>query len=483
MNYAGHLKWTAALCAVLLLIVFTGTTSRAAISSSVSVEELVENRPFFGDYDAMVERRFIRVLVPYSKTFFFFDGAEPKGLTYEAVMGFGKYINKKLNSKHIEVKVFLAPTPREELLTKLELGLGDIAVGNLTITDDRREKVDFSEPGLTGVSEIFVTSRDRDGEPLQSPFDLAGRTVHVRKSSSYYQSLLNLNDVLASTGKKLIDIVEADDHLEDEDLLEMVNANLIAGIIIDKHKGEFWEKILPNLQLHPKAAVASGGNIGWAIRKNCPELKREVDEYIAKHKKGTLLGNVVFNRYLKNTKYITDSAHGQNIKRFNNVVEYFRKYGKKYDFDYLMLTALAYQESKLNQNLRSNAGAVGVMQILPSTAQDKNINIPDIDKLEPNIHAGTKYLRFVADRYFPRDGELDVLNRGLFCFASYNAGPAKVARLRAEAEKSGLNPNVWFNNVERIAAKRVGRETVHYVSNIFKYYIAYKLLEEQVTSE
>lgn len=466
----------------LAAVLLTLQPSFALFSKDTTVDDFLErNKPFLGDFDGMVERKVIRLLMPYSKTFFFFDGAQPKGLSYEGAMGFNNYLNKKLKSRHVEVKVVIIPTSREQLFKSLNLGLGDIAAGNLTITDERLEQVDFSDPFLTGVSEILVTSKST---PLmKNALELAGKEVYARKSSSYYASLENLNDVFGSTGKERMDIQVADDHLEDEDLMEMVNAELIPAIVVDRHKAEFWAKILPNIRLHPDVEVASGGRIAWAIRKNCPELKKIVNEYVQKNKKGTLTGNVVFNRYLKETKYISDAAHGENIKRFNEVIDLFAKYGDTYDFDYLMLTALAYQESKLNQNLKSKAGAVGVMQILPSTAKDKNIGIPDVHKLEPNIHAGTKYLRYVADRYFPASSGIDSVNRALFSFASYNAGPAKVAKLRKEAEEKGLNPNLWFNNVELIAARRIGRETVHYVSNIFKYYIAYKLQQEKLLKQ
>lgn len=464
------------------MVLLTFQPAFAVLSKDTTVDDFLEkNKPYLGDFAGMVERRVIRMLMPYSKTFFFFDGAQPKGLSYEGAMGFNNYLNKTLKSRHVEVKVVIIPTPREKLFSSLTLGLGDIAVGNLTITDERLKQVDFSDPFLTGVSEILVTPKKT---PLmKSALELAGMEVHARKSSSYYTSLENLNDVFSSAGKERMGIQVADGHLEDEDLMEMVNAELIPAIVVDKHKAQFWAKILPNIRLHPKVEVASGGRIGWAIRKDCPELKKIINEYVKKNKKGTLTGNVVFNRYLKETKYISNAAHGENIKRFNKVIQFFAKYGDAYDFDYLMLTALAYQESKLNQKLKSNAGAVGVMQILPSTAKDKNVGIPDIHKLESNIHAGTKYLRYVADRYFPESSGIDSMNRALFSFASYNAGPAKVAKLRKEAEEKGLNPNLWFNNVELIAAKRIGRETVQYVSNIFKYYIAYKLQQEKLLKQ
>ena len=146
------------------------------------------------------------------------------------------------------------------------------------------------------------------------------------------------------------------------------------------------------------------------------------------------------------------------------------------------MAAQGYQESRLDQNAKSPVGAVGVMQVMPSTARDKNVGIPNIEEIDANIHAGTKYLRFMTDRYFD-DPDIDTLNRGLFSFAAYNAGPAKVSKLRKEAAKMGLDPNVWFRNVEIVAAKRIGRETVQYVSNIFKYYLAYRYISEQNNSK
>ena len=159
-------------------------------------------------------------------------------------------------------------------------------------------------------------------------------------------------------------------------------------------------------------------------------------------------------------------------------MDIFKKYANRYEFDYLMVAAQAYQESQIDQSKKSPAGAIGVMQLLPSTAADKNINIPEIHELENNIHAGTKYLRFISDRYFA-DGDIDPKNKLLLSFASYNAGPARIAKLRKEAEAQGLEPNKWFQNVELMAAKHIGRETVQYVSNIYKYWIAYKMIIER----
>ena len=144
--------------------------------------------------------------------------------------------------------------------------------------------------------------------------------------------------------------------------------------------------------------------------------------------------------------------------------------------DYLLMAAQGYQESTLDHTVKSPVGAIGVMQVMPATG--KELKVGDINKLEPNIHAGVKYMRFMIDQYF-KDEPIDDLNKVLMAFAAYNAGPGRLRQLRREAEKRGLNPNVWFGNVERIASERIGRETVTYVSNIYKYYVAYRLLSEQ----
>ena len=155
------------------------------------------------------------------------------------------------------------------------------------------------------------------------------------------------------------------------------------------------------------------------------------------------------------------------------MADLFKKYGAQYNLDYLLMAAQGYQESTLDQNVKSPVGAIGVMQVMPPTG--KQLNVGDITQVDSNIHAGVKYVRFMMDQYFANE-PMDDLNKGLMTFASYNAGPGRIRQLRRETERRGLNPNVWFGNVERIASERIGRETVTYVSNIYKYYVAYKLV-------
>lgn len=470
----------------LLNILFLCCFSQHLGATSMAPLEITREPVFFqnftGDFDEIEERRIIRFLVPYSKTFFFLDGAKPKGLIYDNIMAFEKALNIQLKSHHIQVHAVVIPTSRKELLPHLRQGLGDVAAGNLTITDTRLKSVDFTTPFHQDINELLVTNKsDRNYNSL---FDLAGKTISVRPSSSYYTSLVRTNKILKDFGKREITIRKIHEQLEDEDILELVNANIIHLTVVDQHKAELWAQLLPNIKIHDTFAINKGGKIAWAIRKDSPKLKQVLNTFIEKNKIGTLAGNMLFTRYFKNTDYLTKALEGKNKDRYQDLIPVFKKYGELYNFNHFLLIALAYQESKLNQKARSSKGAVGIMQILPSTANSPAVNIKNIDQVGANIHAGTKYLRYLADVYFPESEHIDKTNRALFTFAAYNAGPAKVNYLRRKAEQEGYDPNVWFQNVEIVAARHIGRETVSYVSNIMKYYIAYNLLarsQEKIT--
>jgi membrane-bound lytic murein transglycosylase MltF len=336
--------------------------------------------------------------------------------------------------------------------------------------------VDFSVPAARDISEVVVTGPRSPA--LTTLDDLSGTKVFVRPSSSYWESLNELNALFRERGLEEIEIAATSEYLETEDLLEMVNAGLIKITIADDYLARFWGQVLPNIVIHEDLAVATGGNLGWAIRPDAAGLKQRVDQFVKANREGRLLGNMLIKRYLQDTKYVKNALADEDRQRFDEVIDLFQKYGDRYTFDYLMVAAQAYQESGLDQSVVSRAGAIGIMQILPSTAADKSVGIPDISTIDNNIHAGTKYLRYIVDHYFD-DPEIDEVNRTLFAFASYNAGPNRIRRLRAKAAESGYDPNLWFRNVEVVVANEVGREPVRYVSNIFKYYTVYSLLTEQ----
>jgi membrane-bound lytic murein transglycosylase MltF len=341
------------------------------------------------------------------------------------------------------------------------------------VTPERQKLVDFTVSGLANVSEVAVSGPASPN--IVSLDSLSGKEVFVRKSSSYYESLVALNKKFATEKKLPITLKEAPETLEDEDLLEMLNAGLVALIIVDKHKADFWKQIFPKLTVHDNVTVRTGGEVAWAIRKDSPQLMATLNGFVRRHKVGTSTGNQLLTRYLKNVKYVKNAASEAERKKFLSLVRYFQKYGNQYEVDWLLMGAQGYQESKLNQNAKSSVGAIGIMQLMPATGKDMNVG--DIAQIEPNIHAGIKYMRFMVDQYYDKE-PMTKLDKALFAFASYNAGPGRVRQLRQEAAKRGLDPNVWFQNVEYVAAERIGQETVTYVSNIYKYYIAYRLILE-----
>jgi membrane-bound lytic murein transglycosylase MltF len=308
--------------------------------------------------------------------------------------------------------------------------------------------------------------------------ELSGQEVWVNPLTLAYQTLMTFNESLKKQGRPAIKLIASDSNLTEEDLLEMTNAGLIPATVAFDFRAQFWAQVYRNIRLHPDVVVRGEGDVAWAMRKNSPQLKQMLDEFFQTHRLGTVFGNMMLKRYLKDTKWVKNSTSANEMRKFNAYVDYFKKYGREYNFDYLMLAAQGYQESMLNQDTKSRAGAVGVMQVMPKYAAAKPINIFHVDQPEPNIRAGVKMLHNITVTYFD-DPEIDATNKTLMTFAAYNAGPARVAKLRRMAKEQGLNPNVWFGNVELMAAKDIGQETVQYVSNIFKYYVAYKTTLEQ----
>ena len=445
----------------------------------VNIESIMQ--PWKGDLPGMLDRRVIRVLTTYSKTFFFIDKGQQRGATHDIFAEFERSLNaqltkeKKLKQRHLKVRIIFVPVTRDNLFTALNEGKGDIAAANLTITAARQQQVAFTDPIYSDIQELLISGPA--SPQVKNVDELAGKTVFVRRSSSYYESLEALNARFAKASLPPIVIKPAPEALEDEDLLEMLNAGLIPLIVVDRHKALFWKQVFPKIQVHEDIVLRDNGNIAWAVRKDNPQLLAKLNGFIKDNRQGSTLGNTLLLRYLKSAKYVKNAAAEKERRKFLKMVEIFRKYGDRYDVDWLLMAAQGYQESRLNQSVRSHVGAIGVMQVMPSTG--KELKVGDIKQLDPNIHAGVKYMRWMIDRYYG-DEPMTQLDKALFSFASYNAGPARIARLRTETKKRGFDPNIWFGNVENLAAEKIGAETVTYVSNIYKYYIAYRLILDEM---
>jgi membrane-bound lytic murein transglycosylase MltF len=422
----------------------------------------------------MVKRRHVRVLVPYSRTLYFNDKGRERGITADFVRDFEQYINRKYAKQLAKrpITVYMIPTTRDELLKDVADGLGDIAAGNLTATDARRKIVDFVAPAdQKPTTELVITGPK--SPPIATADDLAGRTVHVRRASSYHESLVALNERFKKERKPALKIVLVPDALEDEDMMEMLNAGLFEAIVVDDWKARVWAQVLPKIKVNDGAAVRTGGLVGWAIRKDSPKLQEIINEFYVNFIKKQGLHQARIAQYHKRIKQMKDPTGADDWRRFDQTLAFFRKYGEKYGFDSLMLAAQGYQESGLDQNAKSHVGAIGIMQIMPATGAE--LKVGDIKIAEANVHGGAKYMDQLMTRYFT-DAKFDEANRSLFAFAAYNAGPGRIAQMRKEAQKRGLNPDKWFNNVEVVTAEKVGIETTTYVRNIYKYYAAYKLM-------
>ncbi len=455
----------------------TATTPAAKAGASappaaVAKRQLsLTNKVWTGDFDKLLARRMIRVLVPYSRSLYFNDRGHERGLAADLVREFERYVNQKYKTGRRPLTVYMIPTTRDRLLPNIGAGLGDIAVGNLTVTDERKALVDFAvEPLPKPVKEIVLSGAK--GQALISIDELSGKTVSVRKSSSYHEHLETLNARFRAEGKPEVVLQLMPEALEDEDILEMANAGVLDYVVVDDWKSIMWSPILPKLKVNLGVNPNVGGQIGWAVRKQSPKLIAAIEDFYAKSATRTASYKNRLAQAIKRTRQMRDPTKSADWKRFQEVLALFQRYGERYGFDPLMLAAQGYQESRLDQSAQSHVGAIGVMQLMPDTGAEMKVG--DIRVTEANIHAGTKYLDQLMRNYFP-DAQFTEENRPLFAFASYNAGPGNISKSRKEALKRGLNPDKWFNNVEVVVAEKIGIETTTYVRNIYKYYATYKL--------
>jgi membrane-bound lytic murein transglycosylase MltF len=428
-----------------------------------------------GDLDEMVKRQTVRALVLYSRSGFFYVDGKPEGIYYETLQYFERFLNQKLHTRQ-HVQVTFIPVRPDKLQAALTEGVGDLIAYGLVETPEREQQLAFSTPIQTDVKQIVVT-RKAFGS-LSSFEELGGKKVFVNPLTTYFTNLEQVNGALQKQGKPEILIEKADPSLMDEDLLEMVNAGILPATVTLAERANLWASVFPGITPQPKLVVGSDENLAFAMRKNNPQFKQLVDDFVKTHAMGTSFGNTLWRRYLQSNQWVKNPTTAAEVKKFNEYVAFFKKYASQYGFDYLMVVAQGYQESMLNQSAKSPGGAVGIMQVKPTTAAAAPISIPDIGSAENNIHAGVKLLNSIAEKYFG-DPKIDSVNRLLLTFAAYNCGPNRIAELREKAPSQGLDPNKWFGNVELLVAQSVGQVTVQYVSNIYKYYVAYKLVVEQ----
>src|SRR4051794_21220780 len=296
----------------------SAATGSGAPPSPPEAEALLERAAYRGDLDVMLRKGAVRVLTAFSKTDFFVDKGESGGVTYEYMRAFEAFLQERQGGKGAKAAVSFVPVSRDRPIPALPPGEGDVAAPNLTVTPQRRARVDFSEPYLEGVREVVVTGPA--SPDLAAVDDLAGREVWVRRSSSYWASLQALDRRLAAARREPLRLVEADEHLEDEDLLDMLNAGLIPLTVVDDHKARLWTGVLPKIEVREDVFVREGGRIAFALRKLSPKLKAALDAFVAKSGKGTTFGNIVFTRYLTGTGVVKDASSEAERRKYEKVL-------------------------------------------------------------------------------------------------------------------------------------------------------------------
>ena len=431
-----------------------------------------ELEPFKGDLDVMEARGVVRALVAPSRTDFFLDHGRIQGLQAELLREFESFLNRGRAREADRIRVKLVPVSFVELIPALEAGKGDLVAAFLTETPQRQDQVQIAAGMRNQVAEVLVT---HDSVASPGTLDgLGGREVYLLAGSSYAEHLRQWNARAVAEGRAPIELVRADPRLESEDILELVHSGVVERTFVDDYKARLWARVLPGIAIHEDVAIARDRTVGWAVRRDSILLAEALERFTDGARGGTLLGNVLFERYFVDDRFVNDPTESSERDKLDKYLELFERYGTRYGFEPLALAAQAYQESHLDHSLRSPRGAVGLMQLLPTTATDTNVGIPNISEVDANVHAGARYMAFLRDRYFSAP-EIDAWNRTALALAAYNAGPRRIREARTRTTELGLDPNVWFDNVEVATGRLVGREPVRYVANIYKYFVAYRL--------
>ena len=419
---------------------------------------LSQEEVYFADLEEIKKRKVLRILTRNTSSTFFIYKGEQLGFEYEMAQEFAKSIGARL-------EVIIPPT-REALFEYLEAGKGDLIAAGMTRTPEREKRFAFSAPYQFVNELLIVPAKDKTTQGLP---DLKGKTIAVRKSSSYYETLTNFRD---SLGFK-IDLLP--DDLETEDILTRVGAGKIPATIADSNIVQL--EMTYNNKIRSAGPLGDVVEIAWVMRRGQSALKNEADAFMKKLYKGTFY-NIMVNKYFKDSK---GSRSDQNLRadrggRLSPYDDLVKKHSRTFELDWRLITSQMYQESRFDPKAKSWVGAKGLMQVMPRTAQE--LKVDNVEEPSNGILAGAKLMARYSN-YF-NSPEISAKDRIRFALASYNCGPGHVYDARDLAKEMGLNPNKWFNNVEqallllskRDVAKKVRygfcrcEEPVNYVSQI-----------------
>ncbi|MCO4795027.1 MAG: transporter substrate-binding domain-containing protein [Bacteriovoracaceae bacterium] len=426
----------------------------------------------YGGLKRILKDKYLRVLTTKNSFDYYIYQGKPKGIQYEMVREFVKHLNKKYSKgkKNLKIQFEMIPVDYDQMIPLLKKGKGDIIAAGMTINSKRQKKVNFTKP-YRMVDEVVVSRKEMVNQKI------TGKTFHVRKSSSYFESIRKYNRSVKR--KWRVKTKSVSEELKTENILELVSLGKYDYTVADSYLAELAAKVFPGLHLHKHKPFGVKQGIAWAVKKEDSKLLQELNTVLPKVRKGSLLGNVFSQKYFGDINTIKSTNFNLGTSHLSDYDKLFKKYAKMYNFDWRLVAALCFQESRFNQGIVNKWGAIGLFQVKQMTANEPYINIKKITghkNAENNIHAGVKYLDWIRNRYFSKFKKMSDKAKLRMTMAAYNAGPSRVKKAIRLAKKMGLDPNRWFRNVELAMLQMRKPEPVTYVSEINKRYVAYLLL-------
>lgn len=419
-----------------------------------------------GGLDRIIKQRYIRILTTKNAFDYYIYQGQAKGNQYEMVKKFIGFLNSKIPSKRNQTQIVfeIIPVDYEQLIPMLLAGKGDIIASGMTITKERNKLIKFSIP-YRYVDEVILTR----GEFAY--LDWKKGIFSVRKSSSYYEALDK------HPAKPKVDIVS--ESLHTENIMELVSLGRYKYTIADSYLAKSAQKVFKDLVILKDRPFGKKLPIAWAVRKEDKKLLKWINKFVPIIKKGTMIGNVLDRKYFRDMGRIRSKDFNLKTSTLSKYDDLIKKYAKKFGFDWRLIAALCYQESRFRPGITNKWGAIGLFQIKQMTANEPYINIREVsgvENVENNIHAGVKYLSWIKKRYFDTKPDMRERDRIRMAIAAYNAGPARVLQAIKRAQVMELNSNKWFKNVERAMLSLGKKEPVLYMSEINKRYVSYTLL-------
>lgn len=422
-------------------------------------------------YTKILEKRNIRLAVEYDRTLYYSDRGRPYGLALAIAHDLSKWLSDRRSHelKRQSLTVQIIPVPKGSILDALDSDKADIALGRFRLDHDINASSDLIiRPSAIMLKETLVTGRQT--KIVKSIVDLSGRSLYAAYPESSYRGLDQWNNQIRTLGKTPLKISTWPDGLEDEDMLQMINAGLIDSMLVADWKAQLWKFALPNIIVQSEFSLQGAGTVGWAVSKSNSDLATDIDSFVQQWVVNDGMNQFRTTEFKNKLRSMRNPTTTDDWMHFKKLLPIFQKYSNRFNLDPLMLAALGFQETELKSVQQGIGGAIGVMQLMPSTGVAMEVG--DIHQVEPNIHAAAKLFDLLLQQHFS-DSQLTTQNRTLFAIASYNAGPNAIASLRKQAEKQGFDPNIWLNNVEIVAAEKIGIGVMTYVRNVYRYFIIY----------